>query len=225
MALTFSASYFDVLIDVLRTVRISVQTIELSFIDDALRREAVTIVDPRTDPYPKDQEAFNQFMVTAFENRGSDNTLDQWGTGLRWDHPSKEVYSITCAGPDKEFGTADDLVLKRNGQNREMTKNLDEIAKTMEEEIVKEKQRQEERLAKLEELNQILREYNLDPGVESLLDRLEQLQEEASRLEEASRAGTVQTGEPEQGEQGGEIPAEPDSGLGSLEDLGAVAPE
>jgi len=233
MALTFSASYFDVLIDVLCTVRISVQTIELSSIDDALRREAVTIIDPRVDPYPKDQEGFNKFMVTAFEGRGSDNTLDQWGTPLAWDHPSKKVYSITCAGPDKGYGTEDDLVLTREGNDRTMTKNLDEIAEMMEEEIVKEKERQEERLAKIEELNDILREYNLEPGVESLLEQLEQLHEEAKRLEGMAKAETGEAGDGEAevpGEgvggdaPGDEVPpTETESNTAPLDGLGAVS--
>ncbi|MDA0836481.1 MAG: type II secretion system protein GspG [Planctomycetota bacterium] len=163
--LGFAASYMDIVSDILNTVKASLTGIELAAIDDALQRERFMSGDGRTDPFPADQEGFIAFMGEAFEDKGRKNTNDQFGTEYQYHHPEKtEQYSIASAGPDKGFGSEDDIVLRREGKKRTMSKELGEIAKDMETEIGKEKTRKKEQIKKL---NEAISAANGDSNAES----------------------------------------------------------
>jgi len=155
----------DIVSDILNTVKVSLTGIELSAIDDAMQRERYISGDGRKDPFPADQEGFNTFMATAFEDRGRKNTNDQFGTEYQYSHPEKtEEYTIASAGPDKDFGSEDDIVLNRNGSKRTMSKELGEIAEDMEGEIENEKTRKREQI---EKLNQAISDANGDGNTDT----------------------------------------------------------
>jgi hypothetical protein len=163
--LGFAASYMDIVSDILNTVKVSLTGIELSAIDDALQRERYISGDGRKDPFPADQEGFKTFMGMAFEDRGRKNTKDQFGTEYQYTHPAKtEEYTIASAGPDKGFGSDDDIVLQRDGKKRTMSKELGEIAKDMETEIENEKTRKQEQI---NELNAAISDANGDTNADS----------------------------------------------------------
>ncbi|MDP7253599.1 MAG: type II secretion system protein GspG [Planctomycetota bacterium] len=163
--LGFAASYMDIVSDILNTVKVSLQGIELSAIDDALQRERFINADGNKDPFPADQDGFNDFMDLAFEDRGRDNSKDQFGIQYQYSHPAKtEQYTIASAGPDKDFGSEDDIVLQRDGKKRTMSKELGEIAKDMEAEIDKEKERKQEQI---KELNAAISDANGDGNSDS----------------------------------------------------------
>lgn len=200
LIIVLGASYSGVLIDVVATARVSLQSIELGAIDDALQREAVMADDPRKDPYPETPADFEEFMQTAFKDRGDDNTEDQWGEPLLYAHPSRQVYTVASKGPDKQPGNEDDLRLERDGDKREMTHSMADIEDMADTEIGKEGQRQTDRKAQVE---QALRSAGLPTDVDDLLAELAELAEQASSGE----------GEPagaDPGEEGGGKPGTPD---------------
>lgn len=135
--ISFGASYLDIVRDLFTTVRVSVTGLELSRIDEALQREGISALDADTDLFPKTQDEFEQFLSKSFEDRGRDVTLDQFGNKILYQHPGRETYHIASAGPDKEYGTSDDVLLSRHGKKRRVTHSPKDIEKLMEKEIEK----------------------------------------------------------------------------------------
>ena len=149
--MSFAASYLDIVTDLLNTVRKSVVGIELTKIDDALQRELVMSTERGRDPLPADREGFYDFLKGAFQDTGRDVTRDQFGEQYYYEHPERtQAYSIVSAGPDRELGNDDDLMLERDGETRRMNHSPEDIAKAMGAEIEKERERKKEQMEQLE---------------------------------------------------------------------------
>jgi hypothetical protein len=90
----------------------TVQT-ELSQMAQVIRLDALT--DPQSVPTPETFSAYLKRMMTNTSGRTDivrDYSLDRWGQPFRLLVSSDSERSIASAGPDKRFGTQDDLTVK-----------------------------------------------------------------------------------------------------------------
>lgn len=102
----------------LGVVKLSVSGTELGGIDKAL-----LVYKHTTGDYPQ-EEQFRQFLSENLLSRGGkDQGLDQWGSSYSYKRYSNG-YRITTAGPDKRFGTEDDLYLERRGNKTYVNKDI-----------------------------------------------------------------------------------------------------
>jgi hypothetical protein len=130
----FGLSYFNIMGDVVQTVRSSVASNELSQIDDVIRQHAVMTApneNARGDSYPRDQQEFEAVLRESFEDRDRDVTLDQFGRKYIYQYLGLGSYRLLSAGPDGQCPTDDDVCLERRGDKRQMSHGSDEIVRAM----------------------------------------------------------------------------------------------
>lgn len=120
--------FYSVAGNVVRTVEAPVQSRALSALDSALQSGATPGGPTGPDRYPLDQPAFDQFLQQAFPNEAAERMLDVWGTKLVYCRFTRGAYVIGSAGPDRSFGTNDDLYLRRSGETREIVHSLKQVA-------------------------------------------------------------------------------------------------
>jgi len=90
------------------TSRVAVTATNMQRIDSALQREKLM----EQDTYPRD---FSAFMERSFHGDSVRNGLDNWGQPLMYE-PYRNGYMLASSGPDRQFGTYDDLSIVRQGE-------------------------------------------------------------------------------------------------------------
>ncbi|MDP6360407.1 MAG: hypothetical protein QF473_35170, partial [Planctomycetota bacterium] len=126
-----SALIYNVIRNASGTMTVSVQSKSLAAIDTGLYK-LVTDNETDADPLPSDQDEFAEFLEVSFESGVTHEGKDVWGTKLVYHHPVRSYYAVGTAGPDKQFGTDDDIYLGRSGESRGMTHDLQKIMKQIE---------------------------------------------------------------------------------------------
>jgi hypothetical protein len=133
-----SALIYNVIRNASGTMTVSVQSKSLAAIDTGLYK-LVTDNETDADPLPSDQDEFAEFLEVSFESGVTHEGNDVWGTKLVYHHPVRSYYAVGSAGPDKQFGTDDDIYLGRSGESRGMTHDLQKIMKQIETVVAQEK--------------------------------------------------------------------------------------
>jgi hypothetical protein len=126
-----SVLIYNVIRNASATMTVSVQSKSLSAIDAGLYK---LVGDNKTDsdPLPSEQLEFGEFLKVSFEDGFTHEGNDVWGAKLVYHHPVQSYYAVGSAGPDKQFGTDDDIYLGRSGDSRGMTHDLQKIMKQIE---------------------------------------------------------------------------------------------
>ena len=169
--------FYSVTGNVVHTVEAPAQSQALSALDVAIQLRARR--DGGADPsrYPGDQLAFDQFLQEVFPDEAAKRMLDVWGTKLVYHRPERGLYVIGSAGPDRRFGTNDDLYLRRSGETREMVHSLREVAGAAETERESPREREgaawagkaQDGLATLEDA---LRRQEADPELKKTVQKI-----------------------------------------------------
>ncbi|MDA1143008.1 MAG: hypothetical protein O3B01_30990 [Planctomycetota bacterium] len=126
-----SVLIYNVIRNASATMTVSVQSKSLSAIDAGLYK-LVTDNKTDSDPLPSEQKEFGECLEVSFDSGFTHEGKDVWGTNLVYHHPVRSYYAVGSAGPDKQFGTDDDIYLARSGDSRGMTHDLQKIMKQME---------------------------------------------------------------------------------------------
>jgi len=102
---------FTIAMDLMKALststRVAVTAANLSRVDAALQREKLI-----EGGYPLD---FGEFMDRSFHGDVARNRLDNWGKPFRY-VPDAFGYTVSSAGPDERFDTADDMSITRQGE-------------------------------------------------------------------------------------------------------------
>jgi hypothetical protein len=117
--------------EVLSCVRESAQASELVEVDACVARACA--INTEQARAPKDQSEFEKIVRDGIQRAfGRDPSLDSWDKPYVYERiPSRDaravLYTITSCGPDRLFGTSDDIVLER--ENESSTIDRDPAAK------------------------------------------------------------------------------------------------
>lgn len=122
--------------DLFDKLQISSGAMEVGRIAGMLDREAASSdLQPGTNPYPRDYDAFCKLLQENTREDGDAAWKDRWGTAFYYYtalYNGKPGYCVASAGPDRKWRTEDDIWVSRWGDGRR-TRNIggeDEVPDT-----------------------------------------------------------------------------------------------
>jgi hypothetical protein len=172
--------------EVLTRVKESVQASELLKIDSFVHVVSIGDEQRRQRP-PRDQAEFDAIVrdwLTA--QGGRDVAKDRWNEPYIYDRiprddPRDIYYRITSKGPDRLLGTADDIVIEREGESSRINRNPVDLA----EHALERKQELDREIGK--KLRDLVEKANTTSGPDPLAAKDPTAERSARELESATR--------------------------------------